>query len=280
MAQFTNQAQLTYNNVVTVSNLAVGEIQDVLSINKTAVNDIYTQNDVITYIVNIINSGNTELSGLTLTDDLGAYEMPNGQLVPLTYVPNSLTFFRNNIPQTSPRVDVNNELVISGFSVPANGSAAFAYETRTNEFTPLVTDSSITNTATLTGNLTTVSASETVTVSNEPDLSITKSISPIPVMENGTVTYTFIIQNNGNTPVESGAIITDTFNPIISNVTAAFNDTPWTNGVDFVYDQTTGLFTSTANSVTVEAAQYNQDPVTGVIMVTPGTSTLVVTGTI
>ena len=251
-----------------------------ITINKTAVKDVYTQNDTITYVVNIINSGNSDLTNLTLTDDLGAYESASGTLIPLTYAENTLTYFKNNVLQPTPTVNVGTELVVSGFSVPANGSATFVYETGTNEFTPLEQGSSVTNTATLTGNLTTVTASETVSVSTEPDLSIMKSISPVPVMENGTVTYTFFIQNMGNSPVTAGAVITDTFNPVISNVTATFNDTPWVNGVDYVYDQTTGVFTSAANRVTVDAAAYAQDPTTGVVTVDPGTSTLVITGTL
>ena len=65
MAQFTNQAQLSYNNIVTVSNIAVGEIQDVLSISKTAVKDVYKANDTITYVINIINSGKIILCGIS-----------------------------------------------------------------------------------------------------------------------------------------------------------------------------------------------------------------------
>ena len=37
MAQFTNQAQLSYNNATINSNVAVGEVLEVLSANKTAV---------------------------------------------------------------------------------------------------------------------------------------------------------------------------------------------------------------------------------------------------
>ena len=36
MARFTNQAQLRYGNAVTNSNIAVGEILEVLSAKKTA----------------------------------------------------------------------------------------------------------------------------------------------------------------------------------------------------------------------------------------------------
>lgn len=282
MAQFTNQAQLTYNNTVTVSNLAVGEIQDVLSISKTAVDSVYTGDDTITYAVNIINSGISDLTSLTLIDDIGAYQLASGTTVtPLTYVPDTLRYFRNNILQTPPTVNITTDgLVITGFTVPANGSTLFLYETATNEFTPLEANSSITNTAKLTGNFTTVIASETINVSAEPLLSIVKSISPIPVMENGTVTYTFVIQNNGNAPVTSGAVITDMFDPILSNITATFNDKQWIAGTDFMYDTSTGLFTSAANRVTVDAATYTQDQNTGVVTVEPGTSTLVITGTI
>ena len=45
MAQFTNQAQLSYNDSVTNSNVAVGELLEVLSATKTAVISEYGRND-------------------------------------------------------------------------------------------------------------------------------------------------------------------------------------------------------------------------------------------
>lgn len=56
MARFTNQAQLRYGNAVTNSNIAVGEILEVLSATKTAVRNTYGQSDTVTYIVSIVNS--------------------------------------------------------------------------------------------------------------------------------------------------------------------------------------------------------------------------------
>ena len=49
MARFTNQAQLRYGNEITNSNIAVGEITEVLSATKTAVRDTYGQNENVTY---------------------------------------------------------------------------------------------------------------------------------------------------------------------------------------------------------------------------------------
>lgn len=73
MARFTNQAQLRYGNAVANSNIAVGEILEVLSATKTAVRNTYEQNDTITYIISIVNSGNTAFTGITVSDNLGSY---------------------------------------------------------------------------------------------------------------------------------------------------------------------------------------------------------------
>ena len=73
MARFTNQAQLRYGNAVANSNIAVGEIMEVLSATKTAVNNTYGQNDNVTYVISIVNSGAVPFSGITVTDNLGEY---------------------------------------------------------------------------------------------------------------------------------------------------------------------------------------------------------------
>ena len=83
MAVFTNQAQLSYNDSIKNSNIAVGEILEVLSATKTAVREEYGQNDSVTYVVSLVNSGTTALNGLTLTDNLGEYPFGAGTLVPL-----------------------------------------------------------------------------------------------------------------------------------------------------------------------------------------------------
>ena len=282
MAQFTNQAQLTYRDTVTNSNVAYGEIVDALSMTKTALTSTYSANDTITYVISIINSGTTQISGLTLTDNLGAYVYDTLNLTPLNYTQGSLKYYVGGALQPTPQVTVADNLVVNGITVPANESAILVYETTVNEYAPLDETGTITNIATLTGTaITAVTAEETVTANNAPNLSITKSISPVPVSENSTVTYTFLIQNTGNAPVvvTDNAFITDTFNPILTNVTATFNGTAWTQGVDYNYNEQTGLFESVDGSILVDAAAFAQGT-DGVWTVTPGTSTLVVTGTI
>lgn len=283
MARFTNQAQLRYGNSVSNSNIAVGEILEVLSATKAAVRSTYAQNDTITYVVSIVNSGTTALSGLTLTDNLGAYTFNTTTVTPLTYIEGTVKYYANGILQTVPVVTEGPPLVVTGISVPAGGNVAIVYEVEVNQYAPLATDSSITNTAVISGTgISTVTVTETVTTENEPVLIITKSVSPVPVTENGTLTYTFLIQNIGNTAADeaTAAVVTDTFDPILSNLTVTFNGVAWKEGTNYTYDETTGVFASVAGEITVPAATYVQDSTTGTFSVNPGMSTLVISGTV
>lgn len=283
MARFTNQAQLRYGNSVANSNIAVGEILEVLSAAKTAVRNTYGQNDTITYVVSMVNAGTTALTGLTITDNLGAYTFGTQQLVPLDYIDGTVKYYVNGTLQTGLTAAAGPPLVISGISIPAGGNAVVVYETSVNQYAPQNADGQITNTAAVSGNaITSVTAEETVSTDQEPVLTITKSVNPVPVTENGTLTYTFVIQNSGNTAADdtTQAVITDTFNPILSNLTVTFNGTAWTEGVNYTYDETTGLFATIAGQITVPAATYTQDETIGAWIVTSGVGTLVVTGTI
>ena len=283
MATFTNQAQLSYNNTVTNSNIAVGEILDDLTVSKTAVFDEYTQNDTVTYVVQLINSGDTALNGMTVTDDLGAYTFDSFNLVPLTYVADSVKYFSNGVLQPAPVTTVGPPLVISGITVPANGNATIVYEAQANEFAPLEVGSQVENQVTVTGGgVTPVTANEVITIASGAALSINKSVSPVPVTENGRLTYTFTIQNTGNEEVVAtdNAFITDTFDPILSDLVVTFNGTAWAETTNYTYDVATGQFATVAGQVTVPAATYVQDPTTGVWTITPGVSILTVTGTV
>lgn len=53
------------------SNIAVGEIVEVLSVSKTAVTENYVRGGDVTYVISAVNSGSTPLTGVSITDDLG-----------------------------------------------------------------------------------------------------------------------------------------------------------------------------------------------------------------
>jgi len=283
MATFFNQATLSYSGGTVNSNVTVGEIVAVLSVTKTAVINEYSQGDEITYAVNIINSGSTAFTGLTLSDNLGEYTFSDTTLVPLEYIADSIKYFTNGILQATPTVTSTSPLTVTGLFVPANGVATVLYTVRANGFANPTESGTVENTVTVSGpNIASVTDTETITASVGPELSILKSLSPTTVNENGQLTYTFTIENLGNTDAVAtdDIVLTDTFDPILRNITVIYNGTVWTEGVEYTYDETTGAFSTVSSAITVPAATYIQDPVTGVWSIETGTATLVVTGTV
>jgi hypothetical protein len=279
MATFTNQAQLAYNNTVINSNVAVGEVLGELAVTKTAIGSTYGRNDDIAYAISITNSSAAPLENVTVTDNLGAYTVGTETVYPLNYVDGTARLFINGVSTAGLVVTPGTPVAFSGITIPVGGNAIIVYDASVTEFAPLDVDGTITNTVTVNGG---EQASETVTAEQAPDLSITKTIEPIPVTQNSTVTYTFTILNYGNTAAitTDNAVLTDIFDPVLTNVTAAFNGTGWTEGVNYSYDETTGLFTTVAGQITVPAATFTVDPVTNAVVITPGVSELVVTGII
>ena len=284
MAIFSNQATLTYNGNTTNSNIAFGEILDVLAVTKTAIEGTYAPGDLVTYVVTLRNTGNTALTGLTITDDLGAYDFNGTILYPLTYEDDSAALFVDGVPQAALTVTAGPPLVFTGITVPAGGDVVLIYQARANAFADPTAGGTIDNTVTVTGNCITTpaTATETVTAATAAALTITKSITPNQVVDNDRVTYTFVIQNTGNEPVVAtdNAAITDLFDPILTDLVVTFNGVVWTEGVDYNYNETTGLFTTVPGRILVPAATYTQDPVTGEYTLTPGVVTLIVIGTI
>ena len=75
-------------------------------------------------------------------------------------------------------------------------------------------------------------------------------------------------------------IVTDQFDPILSNLAVSFNGTALSSPAGYTYNEATGTFATVAGQVTVPAASFVQDAETGVWSISPGVSTLVITGTI
>ena len=284
MAFFSNQATLTYNGNSTNSNIAYGEILDVLVATKTSVEGSYSPGQLVTYVVTLRNTGNASLNGLLVTDNLGAYDFNGTTVYPLTYEDGSVALFSNGVPQAAPTVTAGPPLVFSDITVPAGGDVVIVYQAQANDYASPAVDGTIVNTVTVTGDglSAPITATETVNADVGPMLAISKSITPAQIVDNDRVTYTFVIQNSGNEAVVAtdDAAITDTFDPILTALTVTFNGAAWTQGVQYNYNEATGLFATVPGQILVPAATYAQDPVTGVYTASPGIATLVVTGTI
>lgn len=284
MAIFSNQATLTYNGNSTSSNIAYGEILDILTVTKTAVEGVYAPGELVTYAVTLRNTGTAPLNALTVTDNLGGYDFNGTTLYPLTYEAGSVKLFIDGALQVAPAVVAGPPLVISGINLPAGSDAVVIYQALANEFANPNPAGEIDNTVTVTGGGLTspVTATETVSAAEAPELSICKSITPSQVVDNDRVTYTFVLQNSGNQALVAtdNAVITDTFDPILTALSVTFNGVTWTEGVEYNYDEASGAFSTVAGQIVVPAATFTQDAVTGAYSLAPGMATLVVSGTI
>lgn len=286
MAIFTNQATLSYNGRLTNSNTTTGELIDSATVSKTALVSSYSAGDTVAYVINIVNSGATVLTGVEITDNLGAYtigaETPV-TLYPLDYTPGSVKYFVNGVEATAPTVTAGPPLTISDITVPPNSNVAIIYEAVANEYAPLDAGATILNTATVTGvTAEPVTATVSVSADNDTELTMAKAICPAVVSNNGELTYTFVIQNSGNTAAVAtdNVTVTDIFNPILNPISVTYNGAEWTEGVNYTYDEATGTFTTLEGQISIPAATYTQDADTGVITTTPGVAVITVTGTV
>ena len=283
MATFTNRATLSYNGRTVDSNTVTGTFLQTLTVTKTALSDTYTAGETVTYAVSLVNSGATALTALTLTDDLGAFDFGGTTLYPLSVVPGAILFYVNGVLQPTPTVVSTQPLTLQGLSVPAGGDAVVVYQAAVTDAAPLDVDAQITNTVTVTGGglIDPLTDDATVTVENAPFMTINKALSPVAVPENGTLTYTFIIQNYGNTAAVAtdDVIITDIFDPVLELLSVTLNGTVLTEGAGYTYNAVSGAFATTAGTITVPAATFTRAP-DGTVLVTPGEATLVVVGTI
>lgn len=283
MATFSNYATLSYTGGSTNSNTVTGEILEVLSAVKTAVKTNYTANGSVTYVISLINSGNTALTGVTVTDNMGGYTFGTETVYPLKYTTGSVRYYINGVLQSAPTVVAGPPMVISGLTVPANGNAIIVYETEITNYAPLGETATVNNTATVSANEISapLTVSETVQNANRSNLAVSKAVSPETVTENGNLTYTFVISNFGNeaTQISDNVVLSDTFNPILKSIAVSFNGNTLVQNTDYNYNISTGVFNTVGGVISVPAASYTQNS-DGTWTVTPGTSTLVISGTV
>ena len=144
MATFYNKATLSYNNTSTDSNTVTGELLEVISATKSTLNEDYKPGDDVTYLISLNNTGTADITGITVTDNLGAYPFGALNLTPLDYTAGSLRYYQNGVLQAAPAVTAGPPLTISGVTVPAGGNALLVYQATVNRFAPLGDEAEIT----------------------------------------------------------------------------------------------------------------------------------------
>lgn len=283
MATFTNRATLSFNGNVTNSNIVTGEIAEILTLTKNSLNTCYNSENELIFTVSLINTGATFLNNLTVTDNLGAYSFGGNTVLPLSYIDGSVALYTNGVLQPQPTVTVGENVEFSGINVPANSNVLLIYRADVTVYAPLTVGSVITNTATVTGEgiINPITGTATTAVCNQPQLDITKALSPTVVNDNGTITYTITILNYGNTPTVTtdDTIVSDVFNPTLNPITVTLDGEALTSPQDYTYDSSTGEFETQPGVITVPAATFTRDT-NGAWITEPGTAVLTITGTV
>lgn len=147
MAVFSNKATLKYSGKTVASNTVYGNMPGYVRMTKRHIEAAYTAGGTLTYLINIINSSGADSGGLTLADDLGAYDICGSTVVPLEYISGTLSLYINGILQATPMISSSDGLTVSGFSLPDGAAATVIYQAKV----AVMTQAAITNTATLSG---------------------------------------------------------------------------------------------------------------------------------
>ena len=287
MATIENFATVSYTSggvtETKVSNLAEIGLNSAVTLTKSVLGETYGEDSVLTYILTVTNTSSSEITNVSIRDDLGTFTSGTLELTPLTYTPPALLLVDGTDSSASLTTDssVPGGLTFSFPSLPAGATANIVYRATVNEFAPLELSSTITNTATLESDSDCAegTASETVTVAEAANVSVFKQMSPNPVVCGDLVTYTIRIYNYGNIPAEN-VQLTDNFDPAPTNITVS-RDGTLLAATDYTYEN--GLLTipaTDAQNIIVPAATFVRDAESGVVSVVPGMIEYVITGRI
>lgn len=285
MPEITNRATLsyTYGNGTVVSqvqsNVASVTLNGAITGTKTSLGDTYRSGEDITYVITLQNTSAAAKTNVQISDNLGTYLVGTTAVTPLDYV-GPTEYFVNGTPngELTPTVTDSN-VVFTIPTVPAGGNVVLVYRVSVNEFAPLESGSTITNTASYIGDeaCNDFTVDNTVTVEDYADVRITKAMSPDPIVCGSPITYTFTLYNYGNTEA-TNVTLTDTFSPAPASITVTL-DGAVVSPDGYTYENGVLTIPSGAAQLTLPAATTETEA-DGSVTVIPSISTITVTGII
>ncbi len=278
-----NTATLNYNGNTVSSNTTEGQLLDTLAVSKEAdIGGYYGVGDRITYRIGISNTGESAINGVNLSDNLGSYNVGTTPVYPLSYVSGSLRYYVNGVLQSTglPTITEGPPMSVSDINIPSGGNVLLIYEVLTTAYAPQASGETIENI--VTADAGTFASSDTATVNANATtcLTVAKVMSPTTVTDGDTVSYTLVIQNTGNTEAAANSVsVADTLTPPLQEVSVTLDGTPLAE-TDYSYTSGTGAFSIPTGVITVPAASWTQDTLTGLYSMTPGAIEIIISGTV
>lgn len=283
--QITNRATLTFQyGTLTgsaISNIASTTLQGPLTIEKNALAEQYNGQDDITYIISFSNTTNSTLTDVVITDNLGSYNIYQSLAIatPLDFEGPAALYINGSFVTYLQGITGPNSVSFNIGNLGSGDNALVIYRAKINDYALLTPFSSITNTAVVSANgiTETATASATLEVGSYADVSIVKTMSPDPVSSGDLITYNFSLYNYGNTEARN-VVLSDLFSPIPSITGITVNGTLISsNNYSYINGKLTlptGLY-----NLTIPAATYTQNE-NGFVSKVPGLTTVTVVGTI
>lgn len=287
MAIINNQAQISFHYGThtgsAISNIASTNLEGPLTASKNALESVYHRDEQLTYIITMANTAATALSNIVIVDDLGTTPLGSINITPLDYIGPAMLYINGEFISTLSPTVATESVTFTVTTLPAHSNAMIIYAAKVNDQAPLAVGSLIINKSTLTADGLTdpVNAVKVLVVDAYADVDIIKTMSPNPVIDGSLLTYAFTMYNYGNT-LASNVVLSDTFNPAPESIsTVSVNGTPVTPpDYSFVGGDFTLPASASPYSLTIPAATFTRDPVTGIVTVSPGTTTVEVSGII
>lgn len=282
-----NQATVTFDynghSGEAASNVATATLLDVLTVDKKAIQTTYQRNQILTYSISIENTSTAAMTHVVAVDNLGTYTIPGPvSVTPLTYVGPAALYVNGVFSTYITATPGSHNVTFTVGTIAVGDTVTIEYTVRVNEYARLAHASTITNAATVDADdlVAPITDSLTLPIADFAEIVITKDMSPDPVSDGEPLTYTFLIYNYGNMAA-TDLVLTDTFDPAPASPLVVRVDGVVVDAADYTYAAgTLTLPTGGVYSITVPGASYAQNPVTGVVTITPGLVTVTVVGTI
>lgn len=265
-----------------ISNTANIVLEDTLSISKSCLMNDYFLADNIVYSVSITNNSALPISKVRIKENLGTYKINTGSVsvTPLSYA-NSFEYYINGVRQITadPKI-YSDKIIFDAGTIPPISTALLFYTVKVTDKAPLKSKSFIENKTFITSSLSEKSfeASHTINVRDSAEIRIIKQIRTSKIISDGGIGYGLLIYNYGNTDATNVAI-KDNLISEISAIKITVNSRQLDFG-DFSYRSGTLQIPSygTETAISVPAATFSQDEVSGRVNVTPGYTEIAVEG--
>lgn len=284
----TGSAFLTYDygtkSGVATSNIADITSEECVKVNKSSLMSSYFLKDNIVYNVSVINNSKIPISKIKIQENLGTYKLDDSPkyVTPLDFS-GSFQYYVNGIKDTlsNPKI-YSDKIIFNVESIPACSNISIFYTTVVNKNASLSLESHIKNTSTVTFGLSEkiIEASTDIPVKDNADIKIIKQIKSTSIIPDSALAYELLIYNYGNTKA-TNVKIKDTSLPITSGIKISVNSEQL-SPIDYSYSSGSLKIPSYGSDyqISVPAATFIQDKISGKFDIKPGITKILVEGNI